>query len=93
MVPGRNTGNRWSEITAICLFSSGLRRVSKSHPVTARLQPQMKKYRSLWWMSTGNHNILYLAYIRRIRFLNTGICLWKAQNGLALRGFQGLILP
>ncbi len=53
----------------------------------------MKKYRSLWWMSTGNHNILYLAYIRRIRFLNTGICLWKAQNGLALRGFQGLILP
>ncbi len=46
----------------------------------------MKKYRSLWCMSTTNHNILYSAFIFGTRFLNTGICLWKPQNSLARRG-------
>jgi hypothetical protein len=46
----------------------------------------MKKYRSLWCMSTTNHNILYLADIPRTQLLNTAICLWKAQNSLAQRG-------
>jgi hypothetical protein len=52
----------------------------------------MKKYRSLWCMSTTNHNILYLAHIPRTQLLNTAICLWKAQNSLALRGLCGFIL-
>jgi hypothetical protein len=48
----------------------------------------MKKYRSLWYMSTTNHNILYFPVIPCTLFLNTGICLWKAQNSLARRGLQ-----
>ena len=48
----------------------------------------MKKYRSLWCMSTTNHNILYFAVIPCTLFLNTGICLWKAQNSLARRGLR-----
>jgi hypothetical protein len=27
--------------------------------ITARLQPQMEKYRCLWCKSSSNHNILY----------------------------------
>jgi hypothetical protein len=46
----------------------------------------MKKYRSLWCMSTTNHNILYFAVIPGTSLLNTGICLWKAQNSLVWRG-------
>jgi hypothetical protein len=46
----------------------------------------MKKYRSLWYMSTTNHNILYLADMQGISLLNTGNRLWKAQNSLARRG-------
>jgi len=46
----------------------------------------MKKYRSLWCMSTTNHNILYFAVIPGTSLLNTAICLWKAQNSLAWRG-------
>jgi len=34
-------------------------------------------------MSTTNHNMLYLALILGIHFLNTGICLWKAENRIA----------
>jgi hypothetical protein len=47
----------------------------------------MKKYRSLWYMSTTNHNILYFAVNPCTSLLNTGICLWKAQNNLVWRGF------
>jgi hypothetical protein len=50
----------------------------------------MKKYRSLWYKSTTNHNILYLHHIPGIQSLNTAICLWKAENTLAPRGLQGL---
>jgi hypothetical protein len=46
----------------------------------------MKKYRSLLWMSTTNHNILYFLFISRISFANSGNCLWKAQKPQALRG-------
>jgi hypothetical protein len=53
----------------------------------------MKKYRSLWYMSTTNHNILYFVDITRIRFLNIAIRLWKAQNSLAPCGFLALNLP
>jgi len=53
----------------------------------------MKKYRSLWYMSTTNHNILYFVDITRIRFLNTAICLWKVQNSLVRGGFSGSKLP
>jgi hypothetical protein len=45
----------------------------------------MKKYRSLWYKSTANHNILYFVRIPGISFRNTGNCLWKAQNTLARR--------
>jgi hypothetical protein len=48
--------------------------------VTVRLQPQMKKYRCLWYMSTRNHNILYSEHIQGICLLNIGNSLWKAQN-------------
>jgi hypothetical protein len=61
--------------------------------VTVRLQPQMKKYRCLWYKSSANHNILYFVPIPGIPFLNTGICLWKVKNGLAPRGFAVPGLP
>jgi hypothetical protein len=50
----------------------------------------MKKYRSLWYKSTTNHNILYFLSIPGIRSLNTAICLWKAENTPMNRGLQGL---
>jgi len=50
--------------------------------VTVPLQPQMKKYRCPWYMSTKNHNILYFVRIWSIRSLNTAIRLWKAPNSL-----------
>jgi hypothetical protein len=31
--------------------------LSRRFFITTRLQPQMKKYRCLWCMSTANHNI------------------------------------
>jgi hypothetical protein len=37
-------------------------------------------------MSTTNHNILYFVVISGTILLNTGICLWKAQNSLVWRG-------
>jgi hypothetical protein len=52
----------------------------------------MKKYRSLWCMSTTNHNILYLACIPRTCLLNTAICLWKAQDSRSQCGLCGLVL-
>jgi hypothetical protein len=51
------------------------------------LTPQMKKYRSLWGMSTRNHNILYFVHIPRINLLNSPLCLWKARNPLQPRAF------
>jgi hypothetical protein len=53
--------------------------------ITVRLQPQMKKYRCPWYVSTTNHNILYFVGISRTCSLNTAVCLWKAANGLAWR--------
>jgi hypothetical protein len=48
----------------------------------------MKKYLSLLYMSTKNHNILYFVDISGINFANKGICLWKAPKALAGRGFE-----
>ena len=56
---------------------------------TIRLQPQMKKYRCLWYKSTTNHNILYFVAVSGIWFQNANKRLWKAQNGLAQRGLAG----
>jgi hypothetical protein len=56
--------------------------------IKIRLQPQMKKYRSLWYVSTRNHNILYFVCVPRTRLLNTATCLWKAQKSLAGRGLS-----
>jgi hypothetical protein len=53
----------------------------------------MKKYRSLWCMSTTNHNILYLVDIPCTSSLNSGNRLWKAQKRLALCGFPAQICP
>jgi hypothetical protein len=53
----------------------------------------MKKYRSLWCMSTTNHNILYFLNIRGIRLVNNGNRLWKAQKAQAWRGVGLPILP
>ena len=39
-------------------------------------------------MSTTNHYILYFVCVSGISLLNTGLCLWKAQNPLAQRGFR-----
>ncbi len=75
------------------LFSEQLPAALHADFVTIRLQPQMKKYRCLWYMSTRNHNILYSADILGIRLLNIGNCLWKAQNSLARRGLQVPTLP
>jgi hypothetical protein len=44
-------------------------------------------------MSTPNHNILYFFSVCRIRPLNMGICLWKAQNCLSGRGFGAKLAP
>jgi|HubBroStandDraft_2_1064218.scaffolds.fasta_scaffold2506769_1 hypothetical protein len=52
----------------------------------------MKKYRSLWYKSTTNHNILYFSNISSIQPLNTGILLWKVGNSLVQRGFRGQFL-
>ncbi len=54
--------------------------------VTVRLQPQMKKYRCPWYVSTQNHNILYFVHIWRICSLNTALCLWKALRSLVRCG-------
>ena len=43
-------------------------------------------------MSTRNHNILYFVVVSCTSLLNTGICLWKAQNGHVWRGFARSIL-
>jgi len=60
--------------------------------LTVRLQPQMKKYRCLWCVSTTNHNILYFLIIFSIRLFNTGIRLWKAQKSLARCGLLRVCL-
>jgi len=76
------------ETTTDSVFSADCRRGLTPVSVTICLKPQMKKYRSLWYKSTTNHNILYFGNIHRISSLNTRNCLWKAQNTLAQRGFS-----
>jgi hypothetical protein len=76
-------------MTANLLLFAACRSVFHPGPVTIRLKPQMKKYRSLWYKSTTNHNILYFLSIPGIRSLNTAICLWKAENTPMNRGLQG----
>jgi hypothetical protein len=67
---------------------SSFRRLFTPAFITIQLKPQMKTYRCLWWLSTTNHNILYFVGLPRIPLLNTGICLWKAQNTLSQRRFR-----
>jgi hypothetical protein len=51
------TGNGGLEMPRV-LFSQRLTGGSSRRSfMTVRLQPQMKKYRSLWYKSTTNHNI------------------------------------
>jgi hypothetical protein len=50
-------------MTANLLLFATCRPVFHPGPVTIRLKPQMKKYRSLWYKSTTNHNILYFLSI------------------------------
>jgi hypothetical protein len=57
--------------------------------ITIRLQPQMKKYRCLWGLSTTNHNILYFVRIPGTRPLNARLCLWKAQTALRRVDLEG----
>jgi hypothetical protein len=52
------------------------------------VKPQMKKYRSLWCVSTTNHNILYFVGILGICPLNPAIYLWKLTKGLVWRGLK-----
>jgi len=52
----------------------------------------MSKYRSLWYMSTTNHNILYFNDIQSIYILIPRICLWKAGDSLARRRLGAPIL-
>jgi hypothetical protein len=61
--------------------------------MTIRLQPQMKKYRCLWYMSTTNHNILYFVAINGINFPNKGNYLWKAPKLPAEDGVQAVEIP
>jgi hypothetical protein len=53
----------------------------------------MKKYRSLGYMSTTNHNILYFVDVPRTILLNMGIRLWKARKTLIWRRFLAQFLP
>jgi hypothetical protein len=53
----------------------------------------MKKYRSLWYMSTTNHNILYFHCDHGIRFINNGNRLWKAWMRQEQSGVGRPILP
>jgi hypothetical protein len=68
-----------SDLAYVC---SGRRWLLHTGPRITILQPQMKKYRSLWCMSTTNHKILYFPHIRGIFLLNSGLRLWKAGNPL-----------
>jgi hypothetical protein len=61
--------------------------------VTVRLQPQMKKYRCPWYVSTQNHNILYFVHISGTSSLNTAIWLWKARLTVVRSGVARLQLP
>jgi len=72
--------------TASSLLCANYRRLFEPEFISIRLQPQMKKYRSLWGMSTTNHNILYFLCIPRISFANTGNRLWKARKPQKRRG-------
>jgi hypothetical protein len=54
------------ESAAIWFVSTAYRRFFTPGIFTIRLKPQMKKYRSLWYMSTANHNILYFLHIYSI---------------------------
>ena len=84
---------RGDETAAGSLLSATYRRLFTPGFFTICLQSQMKKYRCLWYKSTTNHYILYFVCVPRIRLLNSGNCLWKAQNTVAQRGLHPPILP
>jgi hypothetical protein len=56
--------------------------------IYGHLQPQLKKYRCLCYMSNANHNNLYFVAIPGTQLLNPAICLWKARNSIERRGFS-----
>jgi hypothetical protein len=76
-----------------CRSSSGCSRVFRPGNVTVCLQPQMKKYRCPWGVSTANHNILYFVDISRTRSLNTAKWPVESSNSLAGRGLFECGLP
>jgi hypothetical protein len=53
----------------------------------------MKKYRSLWCVSTTNHNILYFFCNHCINLVNTANRLWKAWMRQELRGVGRSKMP
>ena len=67
--------------------------VRGGYNVTPRLQPQMKKYRCLWGMSTANHNILYSLVICGTSSLNTADLPVESSNGLAECGVSSGVMP
>jgi hypothetical protein len=76
-----------------CRSSSGCWWVSPPDNVTICLQPQMKKYRCPWGVSTANHNILYFVDISRTRSLNTAQWPVESSNSLTGRGLFECGLP
>jgi hypothetical protein len=70
------------EIPRILFLASGILRDSSPQFIPIRLQPQLKKYRCLWCMSTRNHYILYFLHLPSLDFPNKGKSLCKAQKAL-----------
>lgn len=59
-----DNGENWGEIyREFFSFGRAAGGVFAPEFFTARLQPQMEKYRCLWYKSSSNHNILYFARI------------------------------
>jgi len=70
------------------LFFNGLQAGRHARFVTVGLQPQMKKYRCLWYKSTTNHNILYFVRVPGTSSPNAFVSLWKALRALPGAGFR-----
>lgn len=84
--PDRRTGNGdWEVPRVLFVQRLCLGRAHRSF-VKIRLEPQMKKYRSLWCLSRQNHNILCFVFYRGINLPNMGSSLWKAAKVLARCG-------
>jgi hypothetical protein len=75
------------------VFLSGLPAGNCAELITIHEQPQMKKYRYLWSVSTINHYILYFVHIPRPHIPESGLLPVESSNHLGGRGFQRSLLP